>query len=169
MAGSHGVGEGGRYVKRDYYAGGLVSLVGAFVALNALNYQIGSLTRMGPGMFPLVLGILLAALGVLIAVNAGEVEGDSLDHLADDASPYPDVRGGVAIVGGMIAFIFLTQTIGFVGGTFACVFLAAIGDRKSTWIGSVVLSVVVTVIGVLVFIYGLKMNLPLFQLQGFSL
>jgi hypothetical protein len=169
MTGSDGVGEGGLRVQRDYYAGGLISLVGAFVALNALNYQIGSLTRMGPGMFPLVLGILLAALGVLIAVNAGEVEGDSLDHLADDASPYPDIRGGVAIVVGMIAFIFLTQTIGFVAGTFTCVFLAAIGDRQSTWIGSLVLSAVVTVIGVLVFIYGLKMNLPLFQLQGFSL
>jgi hypothetical protein len=43
------------------------------------------------------------------------------------------------------------------------------GDKDATLIGSLVLSAVVTVIGIIVFIYGLKMNLPLFTLQGFSL
>jgi hypothetical protein len=156
-------------VKRDYYAGALISLIGAFLALNGWTYQIGTLTRMGPGMFPVSLGVILIFLGVLIAANAGEVTADSLDHLDHDASPYPDFKGSMAIIAGMLAFIFLTQTIGFVAGTFACVFIAAMGDKDATLIGSLVLSAVVTVIGIIVFIYGLKMNLPLFTLQGFSL
>jgi len=156
-------------VKRDYYAGALISLIGAFLALNGWTYQIGTLTRMGPGMFPVSLGIILICLGVLIAANAGEVTADSLDHLDHDASPYPDLKGSMAIIAGMLAFVFLTQTIGFVAGTFACVFIAAMGDKDATLIGSLVLSATVTVIGIVVFIYGLKMNLPLFAFQGFSL
>ncbi len=156
-------------MKRDYYAGALISLIGAAVVLNAFNYQIGTLTRMGPGMFPLVLGILMAGVGVLIAANAGEVTADTLDHLDHDASPYPDVRGSLAIIVGMSAFIFLTPTLGFVAGTFTCVFLAAIGDKDASWLGSLLLAGVVTVIGIVVFILGLKMNLPLFRLESFSL
>jgi Tripartite tricarboxylate transporter TctB family len=156
-------------VKLDYLAGAIMSLTGAFVALNALNYQIGTLTRMGPGMFPFTLGLLLAGLGVLIAVNAGEAQADTLNHLADDASPYPDVKGGIAIVVGMLAFVLLTQTVGLIAGTFACVFIAAIGDKDATWVGSTILATVITIMGVIVFVYGLKMNLPLYQLQGFSL
>ena len=158
-------------MKTDYYAGALISLVGAFTGLYALNYQIGSLKSIGPGLFPLVLSIVLVGMGILIAANAADPApgGDQLDHLDHNASPYPDIKGGVAIVLAMVAFIFLTQTLGFVVGTFACVFIAAIGDKDATWIGSFLLSAVVTAFGVLVFVYGLKMNLPLFQIQGFSL
>ena len=156
-------------MRRDYYAGALVALIGAFFGLTALQYQIGSLTRMGPGMFPLVLSIVLVTVGVLIAVNAGEVVADSLDHLDHDAPPYPNLEGGIAIIAGMVAFIILTQTLGLVIGTFASVFIAAIGDKQATWLQSLVLSAVVTVFGVIVFVYGLKMNLPLYQIQSFSL
>ena len=118
----------------------------------------------------MALSIILFALGILIALNAAEPVGEGAhDHLDPAASKYPDIRGGIAIVLGMLAFVALTQTLGFVAGTFACVFIAAIGDKDATWIGSLALATVITVVGVLVFIYGLKMNLPLFQLQGLSL
>ena len=157
-------------MKRDYYAGALISFIGVFMGLNSLNYNIGGLRNIGPGLLPMALSIILFALGILIALNAAEPVGEGAhDHLDPAASKYPDIRGGIAIVLGMLAFVALTQTLGFVAGTFACVFIAAIGDKDATWIGSLALATVITVVGVLVFIYGLKMNLPLFQLQGLSL
>ena len=157
-------------MKRDYYAGALICFIGVFMGLNTLNYNIGNLKNIGPGMLPMVLCIILFALGLLIALNAAEPVGEGAhDHLDPAASKTPDIKGGVAIVLGMLAFVVLTQTMGFVAGTFACVFIAAIGDKDATWLGSVALASVITVVGVVVFIYGLKMNLPLFQLQGLSL
>lgn len=157
-------------MKRDYYAGALISFIGVFMGINSLGYNIGNLRNIGPGMLPLALSIILFGLGLLIALNAGEPAGEGAhDHLDPNASKYPDIKGGIAIVLGMVAFIALTQTLGFVAGTFACVFIAAIGDKDATWIGSLTLAAVITAVGVAVFIYGLKMNLPLFQLQGFSL
>ena len=52
--------------KRDFYAGGLMTLLGAAVTLNSMTYTLGTLTHMGPGMFPLMLGITLTFVGVLI-------------------------------------------------------------------------------------------------------
>ena len=136
---------------------------------NAMGYNIGSIRNIGPGLFPFALSIVLFGVGLLIAINAGPVKADALDHFDVHASRYPDVKGGLAIVFGTIAFVVLTQTLGIVAGTFACVFIAAIGDKDATWFGSLVLASVVTVFGIAVFIYLLKLNLPLFQFQGFSL
>ncbi len=157
-------------MKRDYYAGALIAFIGVFMGLNTLNYNIGNLRNIGPGMLPMVLCIILVTLGLLIAINAADPVGEGAhDHLDPTAPKTPDIKGGFAIVIGMLAFVVLTQTLGMVAGTFACVFIAAIGDKDATWLGSFVLASVITVVGVAVFIYGLKMNLPLFQLQGFSL
>src|SRR5665647_31181 len=52
--------------KRDFYAGGLMAMLGAGVALDSTTYDVGSLTHMGPGMFPLMLGVVLTFIGILI-------------------------------------------------------------------------------------------------------
>src|SRR5665213_1330636 len=56
--------------KRDFYAGGLMTLLGAAVTLDSTTYTLGTLTHMGPGMFPLMLGITLTFVGVLILGTA---------------------------------------------------------------------------------------------------
>jgi putative tricarboxylic transport membrane protein len=162
-------------VRRDYFAGLLVCSVAIFMGYFATTYNVGSIRNIGPGFFPFFLSIALFIVGLLIAVNAApnsapvSSDTESLDHFAEGASQYPDIRGGIAIVLGMVAFVLLTQTLGFVAGTFACVFIAALGDRSASLLGSVLLAALVTVCGAGIFIYFLKLNLPLFTLQGFSL
>lgn len=56
--------------EKDFYAGLMFAIVGGAFAIGATNYNIGTGARMGPGYFPLVLGILLAALGCLILFKA---------------------------------------------------------------------------------------------------
>jgi putative tricarboxylic transport membrane protein len=53
--------------KRDYYAGGLMVLLGVGAAVTGSGYKFGSLARMGPGFMPVVLGVVLAFIGILIA------------------------------------------------------------------------------------------------------
>ena len=57
-------------LKRDYYAGGLMLLLGVGAAMTGTGYKFGSLARMGPGFMPVVLGVVLAFLGLLIAGTA---------------------------------------------------------------------------------------------------
>lgn len=55
---------------RDFYAGALLALVGSAFAWGATSYTLGTSARMGPGYFPLLLGILLAVLGLIIMLRA---------------------------------------------------------------------------------------------------
>ena len=51
---------------KDFYAGLLFMLVGGTFAWGATSYQLGTSARMGPGFFPMVLGLLLAVLGAVM-------------------------------------------------------------------------------------------------------
>jgi hypothetical protein len=58
----------------DFYSGVMFTVVGGIFAIGATNYNIGDGARMGPGYFPLMLGILLALLGVVIMFQGLVVE-----------------------------------------------------------------------------------------------
>src|SRR5665213_1588605 len=55
---------------KDYYGGGLMLLLGLGAMFQGSQYPIGSLSRMGPGFFPVALGAILALTGVAIAARA---------------------------------------------------------------------------------------------------
>lgn len=50
--------------QKDFYSGVMFTAVGLTFAIGANNYTIGTSARMGPGYFPLMLGIVLALLGM---------------------------------------------------------------------------------------------------------
>jgi hypothetical protein len=148
--------------KRDYYAGGLMALIGAGVVLEASHYQVGTLFHMGPGFFPIILGVVLLFIGVLIA---GAAAGSSAIDGGDQVVlPEPQWRGWACIIAGPVLFIVLGKYAGFIPAAFACVFVSALGDRTATLKSSLVLATAVTVFGVLLFSYVLQVSLPLWRL-----
>ncbi|MDM0017512.1 tripartite tricarboxylate transporter TctB family protein [Variovorax saccharolyticus] len=58
----------------DFFSGVMFTTVGAAFAIGATTYNIGDGARMGPGYFPLMLGILLAILGALVMFQSLVVE-----------------------------------------------------------------------------------------------
>ncbi len=60
--------------QKDFFAGLLYAVVGGAFAIGATNYNIGTGARMGPGYFPLLLGVLLGLIGLYIMFKALVVE-----------------------------------------------------------------------------------------------
>src|SRR5687767_14528028 len=60
--------------QEDFFAGLMFLAVGIAFAWGATRYNIGEGARMGPGYFPLLLGIVLAAVGLFIVFEAMVVE-----------------------------------------------------------------------------------------------
>lgn len=60
--------------QRDFYSGLMFMAVGIAFAWGATTYNVGEGARMGPGYFPLMLGLLLAGLGAFILFEAVVVE-----------------------------------------------------------------------------------------------
>ena len=151
-------------LKRDYYSGVLTLLLGVGAAVTGSGYKVGSLAKMGPGFMPVVLGVVLAFLGILIAGTAlGSSEADDKKFLPDN----PQWFGWLCILGGPVLFIILGEYGGMIPAVFACVFVCALGDNTATYKSSFILAAGITVFGVLLFHYLLSIPFPL--LRGFNL
>lgn len=147
--------------KRDFYAGLVMTLLGAGVTLNSTTYDLGSLMHMGPGMFPFLLGIVLTFVGALIFGTA------LVTPLGDDERILPDSmewRGWGCILAGPICFIIFGEFFGLMPATFMCVFVSALGDRTATLKKSFILATGVMLAGTVLFSYVLKIPFPLFRL-----
>ena len=145
--------------RRDYYAGALMMLVGGGAAYVASHYRMGSLTQMGPGYFPTVLGIILAVIGIIIAGSAAYTPAPAT---AGAPTPRPDWRGWLCIVTAALLFIGLARYAGLIVATFVCVFVAALGDRENSWKEGALLAAGITVFGVLLFSFVLHVQIPIF-------
>jgi hypothetical protein len=151
--------------RREYYAGGLLVLVGGATAYIGSGYQVGTLTRMGPGFFPTCLGVLLAFMGILVAlaaINTKPAAPAPVDVMHSMPS-HPDWRGWGCILGSVIAFIILAEYAGLLFATFFCVFIACCGDRTATLKGSLALSAGITVFGLILFSYVLRVQIPVIR------
>ena len=120
--------------QKDFFAGLMFMGVGTAFAWGATAYNVGSADRMGPGYFPLMLGILMAILGIVITVKAlmlATEDGDKIGRWAWKPLVYilgANLAFGVLLGGlpsinlpaaGMIAAIYvLTIIASFAGKRF---------------------------------------------------
>ncbi len=139
-------------------------VVGAIAGYIATNYDIGTLREIGPGFFPLVLSVLLVVLGLAIMATGGQTA-----TAAEPQGPAvhgnrvgPDWRGWPAIFLAVIAFVVLADFAGLAPATFACVFVAALGDRENDWKSAALLALGLTIFAVVVLAWGLQVQMPVF-------
>jgi len=154
--------------RRDFCAGGLMILFGLIPAVNGPNYHIGTLTRMGPGFMPTVLGVILIILGVMIAATAtveAAVEGETHGEHGDEnlLPAHPQWLAWLCILSGPFLFIVFGTIGGMAPGTFACVFVSGLGDKDMNWKRALILATVVTIFGVALFHYLLQIPMPVLE------
>ena len=143
---------------KEAVSGLMLLTLGALVAWQASAYELGSLRHMGPGFFPLTLGIILSLLGGLTLANGRATEPD-----AADVGAVPEWRGWACICAGLAAFAGFGAYGGLIPGTFACVFISALGDRRNSWKTALALAACMSVIAGIVFYRLLHVQFPLFQ------
>ena len=139
---------------KDVVAGGVFVALGLAFSVGALAYNIGTPLRMGPGYFPLALGILLLGLGIAIVVKgvlAGE-EGDLGGF---------EWRAVALITAGLIFFGLTVRGLGVVLALFGAVLLGALARSRTTPVQAVAIALGLTVLSVVIFIILLQLRLPL--------
>ena len=140
----------------DYYGGALMMLVGLGAAFMGVRYRTGDLRHMGPGFFPVAVGVIVAFMGVLIALSARGQAVEEGEALA------PEWRGWICIVLGIVAFVVLGRYGGLLPATFAIVFISALGDRDNSIKSAALLALAMCVVCTVVFWWALQLQLPLF-------
>jgi putative Ca2+/H+ antiporter (TMEM165/GDT1 family) len=153
--------------KKDFYAGGLMLLIGLGIALKGATYRLGTPMHMGPGFFPTSLGVLLVLIGIAIAAPALMPSAEGAAEADESLLPeHPQWWAWFCILMSPVLFIVFGRYFGMIPGTFACVFIAALGDRTATWLSTIILSAVVTVFGVVLFSYFLQVPMPILTWGG---
>ena len=138
----------------DLIGGGLLVVLGVACGWYATRYNIGTLTRMGPGYFPTALGFLLAFLGLLILLPALRRQGDF---------PVVHWRPLVAILLAIAAFGMTVREIGVVPATFLMTGIAAVAQPGVPVIRTLLLAAGLSALAVIIFLRALGVLLPMFN------
>jgi putative tricarboxylic transport membrane protein len=143
--------------KKDFWAGMMLTGIGAAAMFIARDYRFGSALRMGPGFFPTILGGILIAFGVCImavGLKSGEKIQGSLS-----------LRALIMLPLSLILFGVLMEKAGFIPALVALVFVSAASGREFKFVEVLLLTVVMTVASAALFIWGLGLPYPL--IKGF--
>jgi putative tricarboxylic transport membrane protein len=138
---------------RDLVAG-LCTLALAGVAFWQVgDLRVGTLFRMGPAYFPLVLAAVVAFLGVLVAGSAFVVEGPRLERWGWRA---------IVIVGAAILFFAAAiEGLGLFITTAVLALAAAFAEPHNKLVSSLVFALAAAVFVVLVFPIALRVGIPI--------
>lgn len=119
--------------EKDFFAGLMFMAVGGAFAWGATGYTVGTGARMGPGYFPLLLGVVLALLGAFIIFESLVVnteDGEKIGKIAWKPLGF--------IIGANVAFGILLgglpsigiPAMGLVVAIYALTFIASLaGDQ----------------------------------------
>jgi hypothetical protein len=137
--------------------------VGVAFAWGASGYTIGNGARMGPGYFPLVLGVLLALLGAMITFQALVVEtvdGDKIGRIAWRPLVFIIAANLVfgACLGGLPSIGL--PPMGLIVGIFALTFIASNAGDEFNLKEVTILAIILAVMSYAAFILLLKLQFP---------
>ena len=149
--------------QKDFWSGLMFIGVGAAFAIGAQNYTVGTGARMGPGYFPLVLGVLLAILGAIITFKSLTVatpDGGKIGKWAWRPLLFiilSNLVFGVLLVGIPEWGI---PHMGMIIAIIALTFIAAYAGDEFKFKEVLVLSIVLAIGSYLVFVYALNLQMP---------
>jgi hypothetical protein len=142
--------------QRDFWAGMMFVVVGIAFAWGATAYSFGSSAKPGPGYFPLGLGVLLALLGAIELFKALTFESEGGGPIGAIAwRPLLIIVGAVALFGYALPHLGL-----FIALPLLVLVAALAGDEFH--LGEVLANAaVLTAFSYAVFVWGLKLVIPL--------
>lgn len=152
---------------KNFWGGMLFIIIGGAFALIArglklgdtvllAGYTMGTPARMGPGFFPFYLGVILAALGVLIAWTGMRV------HPGDEGRVEKfHWKPIITVLGSVVGFGLLLKPVGMLIAGVLLVLGASLGSDEFNFRKILVLAIILAVFCALVFVVGLKLPIPL--------
>ncbi len=149
--------------QKDFFAGLMFLGIGVAFALGATTYKVGTAARMGPGYFPLMLGVLMAIIGAVIIFNALVVEAEGGDKIGQWAW-----RPLFYIIAANVAFgILLTglrgiglPAFGMIVGIYVLTFIVSMAQAGSKFKPTLILATGLAVGSYLVFVKALALQFP---------
>ena len=149
--------------QKDFYSGLMFLAVGVAFAWGATTYNIGQGARMGPGYFPLMLGIVLAILGLGVVFSSMVVETEDGDKIGPWAwKPLGLIIGANIVFGILLGGLprFGVPAMGLIVAIYALVIIAGMAGDEFKLKESLILATILAIGSYLAFVVLLKLQFP---------
>lgn len=134
---------------QDLIGGLVISGIGLFFAIYAyLNYNIGSSRSMGPGYFPILLGVALIGIGFIIAVTSWYRTRQDFKF---------DWKGSLFVIGSISLFGISIEPLGLLPATFLSVILSMLPVRGMNTKKRFTVAIGICLVTYVIFVLGLGM------------
>ena len=161
--------------ERDFWSGMMFLVVGVVFAIGATNYSMGPpcppndpcatslwarLAQLsahpGAGYFPLGLSVLLSLLGAIVLFKSLTIESDGGHRIGTFAwRPLLVIVAAIALFGAMLEPLGLAVTVPVL------IFASSLAGDEFHWRGVLANAIVLTIGSWAIFIWGLKLTIPL--------
>ncbi|MEQ8447188.1 MAG: tripartite tricarboxylate transporter TctB family protein [Pelagibacterium sp.] len=142
-------------MRRDMVAGSALIVAGMlYAAWAVISLPLGTLNQMGPGMFPLGLGILLALFGAGIVGPA---------FIKDERIPQFNPRAFLVVLASLAAFALVIRPFGLFPAVIATAVVSSFAIPGPRPLTIAALCAVLMFLTWFIFIYLLALQIPLVQ------
>jgi Tripartite tricarboxylate transporter TctB family len=142
--------------QKDFWSGLMFIVVGVVFAWGSTSYKMGASARPGPGYFPFGLAVLMAVLGAIVLFKSLSAEVKGGDKIGAWAwKPLLVICGTVALFGWALPRLGLLVALPLL------VIGSAAAGNEFHWKDAIINSVLLTVGSWIIFIWGLKLTMPL--------
>ncbi|GHC80020.1 membrane protein [Pseudorhodoferax aquiterrae] len=148
--------------QKDFFSGLMFTVVGVAFAWGATTYTVGNGARMGPGYFPLMLGIVMAIIGMIITFTALVTETPDGDKIGKWAW-----KQVFFILGANLAFGILlgglpslgVPAMGLIAAIYALTIIASLAGHEFKLKSVLILATVLAIGSYFAFIWALKLQI----------
>jgi Tripartite tricarboxylate transporter TctB family len=137
---------------KDFWAGIMFLSFAAVAVLAARGYSMGTAGRMGPGYFPMALGLVLGLLGLVIIARSVVAGSGAISGL--------QLRPLLVLAGAVLTFGLLIERLGLVITLVVVVAASAVASRESRPLEVAALATTLAAFSVGIFVYALRLPLP---------
>jgi hypothetical protein len=149
--------------QKDFFSGLMFIVVGVAFAWGATTYNVGEGARMGPGYFPLMLGIVLALIGAIVLFTSLVVEVEGGEKIGKWAW-----RPLFFIIAANLAFGVLlaglpsigVPAMGLIAAIYGLTLISSMADGKFHLRPTLILATILAIGSYLAFIVLLKLQIP---------
>ena len=149
--------------QKDFFSGLMFTAVGVAFAWGATKYSLGTGARMGPGYFPMMLGVLMAILGGVITFKAMVVETEDGDKVGSWAwKPLLFIIAANLLFGLMLGGLpsIKFPAFGLIVAIYVLTFVASLAGDEFNFKEVAVLATILAIMSYLAFIVLLKLQFP---------
>ena len=148
--------------QKDFFSGIMFAVVGLAFAWGATTYNVGQGARMGPGYFPLMLGVVLTILGAVVIFTSLVVETEDGDRIGSWAwRPLGYIIGANLLFGILLGGLpsMNVPAMGMIAAIYALTIVSSMAGERFNLRDVLILATILAVGSYIAFIILLKLQI----------